>query len=1058
MSILIKTRRFIGAMLLTAVLGISLGFVYFSMPGKIRPKQGARISLIGGNLGSRMINYDHFETELHLRFPAAQLTVRNMCDGGDTPGFRPTPNRNDSWAFPGAEKFQTEFANPSGNVGHMETPDEWLTRLKTDIIIAFFGFSESFNGPEGVATFKAELEAFIKHTQAQKYNGESAPQLALVSPIAFEDISGLMDVPNGKRENENLALYTRAMKEVAAANNVLFVDAFSASKKWYSGAKSPLTIDGSQLTEEGYQKLSLLLADELFGNGGKKNEKHRQLVYDAVMEKNFMWHNDYKIPNGVHVYGRRYNPFGPDNYPAEIEKIRQMTEIRDKAIWAAAKGEKLDVAALDQNTRSLPEVKTNYNPDSHGSLRYLYGEEALSSFKLPPGYKIELFASEKEFPDLANPVQMTFDNRGRLWVAVMPTYPHWRPGDPKPNDKILIFEDTDGDGKADKQTVFADHLHLPVGFEIEPEGVYVSQGTNLKLYIDTDGDDRADKVEILLSGFDDHDTHHNIHAFCADPSGSIYMGEGVFLHTNVETSYGTVRATNGGFYRFTPRRRKLERTAQLSIPNPWGIAFDHWGQPFFAETSGPDVRWMLPGTVLPRYGEATHKSFNLIEDAHRVRPTSGLEFISSRHFPDEVQGDLLINNTIGFLGTKQHVIEDDGTGYKSRHRHDLLVSSDRNFRPVDMEFAPDGSLYLIDWHNVLIGHMQHNARDPLRDHVHGRIYRITYPSRPLLTPAKIHGASVDELLENLKLPEYRTRYRTKRELRGRQASEVLPKLTAWVNNLDKNDPKYEHHKLEALWVSWGLNAIDQNLLKDLLKANDYRVRAAAVLAVRYNTHQVRDYVSLLTQAAGDSHGRVRLAAIVAASWLPVNEGMQVLNEAKKHELDDWMVHAWETSVAHINGKSVKEKKQEEHVQNNLKGEELKLFTEGREIYRREGFCATCHQEDGRGLEASGFPPLIGTPWVNGNVERLIRITLNGLMGPIKVHGKEYPGQVPMTPFKGMLNDREVAAVLTYVRNSFGNTASPVTPEQVQKVRSETSSFDGFYTPEALLKDFPLEEK
>src|SRR5690606_18093294 len=365
------------------------------------------------------------------------------------------------------------------------------------------------------------------------------------------------------------------------------------------------------------RKLAQLLADEMFGNGGKKNEKYRQEVYEAVMEKNFMWHNDYKIPNGVHVYGRRYNPFGPDNYPAEIEKIRQMTEIRDKAIWAAAKGEKLDVAALDKTTRSLPEVKTNYNPEIHGSLRYLYGDEALSSFKLPPGYKIELFASEKEFPDLANPVQMTFDNRGRLWVAVMPTYPHWRPGDPKPNDKILIFEDTDGDGKADKQTVFADHLHLPVGFEIEPEGVYVSQGTNLKLYIDTDGDDRADKVEILLSGFDDHDTHHNIHAFCADPSGSIYMGEGVFLHTNVETSYGTVRATNGGFYRFTPSRRKLERTAQLSIPNPWGIAFDHWGQPFFAETSGPDVRWMLPGTVLPRYGEATHKSFNLIEDAHR---------------------------------------------------------------------------------------------------------------------------------------------------------------------------------------------------------------------------------------------------------------------------------------------------------------------------------------------------------------------------------------------------------------------------------------------------------
>ena len=191
------------------------------------------------------------------------------------------------------------------------------------------------------------------------------------------------------------------------------------------------------------------------------------------------------------------------------------------------------------------------------------------------------------------------------------------------------------------------------------------------------------------------------------------MGEGTFLHTNVETPYGPVRGTNGGFFRYAPQRHHLERTAQLSIPNPWGIAFDEWGQNFFAETSSPDVRWMMPGTVKPRYGVATHKSYNLIEEAHRVRPTSGLEFVSSRHFPDDVQGDLLINNTIGFLGTKQHVIADDGTGYKSRHRQDLVQATDRNFRPVDMEFAPDGSLYLVDWHNVLIGHMQHNTRDPL---------------------------------------------------------------------------------------------------------------------------------------------------------------------------------------------------------------------------------------------------------------------------------------------------------------------------------------------------------
>jgi len=151
------------------------------------------------------------------------------------------------------------------------------------------------------------------------------------------------------------------------------------------------------------------------------------------MEKNWMWHNDYKIPNGVHVFGRRYDPFGPDNYPAEQKKIREMTLIRDTAIWMAANGKKMDMAASDAKTSILPPVQTNYKPkDPNAALRYLYGQEALDKFTLAPGYKIDLFASESEFSDLANPVQISFDNKGRLWVAVMPTYPHWKPGDPKP--------------------------------------------------------------------------------------------------------------------------------------------------------------------------------------------------------------------------------------------------------------------------------------------------------------------------------------------------------------------------------------------------------------------------------------------------------------------------------------------------------------------------------------------------------------------------------------------------------------------------------------------------
>jgi len=1025
----------------------------------LKIKKESHLVLIGNNLGSRMMNFGHFETELHLRYPDSLLFIRNMCDGGNTPGFRPHAGRRSPWAFPGAEKFQTvqpELTNYTDSQGDFETEDQWLTRLKADVIMAFFGYNESFAGPAGLPSYKAELDAFIKHTLKQKYNGKRAPQLVLVSPIAFENLSAKMDLPDGKKENENLALYTEAMKEVAAKNKVAFVDVFTPTKEWFETAQEPLTIDGFQLTDAGYARFAVLLADAVFGKDAAKAEPYREAVLAAVKEKNWMWHYDFKIPNGVHVFGRRYNPYGPDNYPAEIKKLREMTALRDQAIWSAAKGKKMDLNAADQKTTPLPNIATNYKAEKNGKQSYLYGEEALSKFKLAPGYKIGLFASEKEFADLAKPAQMTFDNKGRLWVATLPTYPHYRPGDPKPNDKLLILEDTNGDGKADKQTIFADGLHLPIGFELAPEGVYVSQGTNLMLYRDTNGDDKADVKEILLSGFDDHDTHHAHHAYTADPSGAIYMGEGVFLHTNVETPYGPMRATNGGLYRYNPQRRQLERTAQLDIPNPWGIAFDEWGQNFFAESSNPQVHWMMPGTVKPRYGISSDKSFDLIEPAHQVRPTAGFEFVSSRHFPDEVQGNFLINNTIGFLGTKQHMLKDDGTGYESKHRQDMLQSSDGNFRPVDIEFAPDGSLYLADWHNMLIGHMQHNARDPLRDHVHGRIYRITYPSRPLVKPARVAGASIGELLENLKLPEFRTRLRTRRELRGRNATEVLTQLSSWVNKLDSQDPRYEHHRLEALWVSWGLNKVDEKLLRQLLQSKDFRVRAAAVRVLRYTGHQVKDQPALLTEAARDAHGRVRLEAIVAASWLSRDKGLPILAEAAKQPLDKWMKPAHETAVAHLNGKSVVEK-QEEAIQTSLKGPEKELFTTGKAIFSREGYCITCHQPDGRGLSASGFPPIAGTKWVTGSDTRLIKLVLNGLHGPIEVLGINYGGQVPMTPFGGMLNDEEVAAVLTYVRNSFGNQASPITPAKVKEVRAATKNKTGFYSPAELLKAHPMEE-
>lgn len=1053
------------------------------------PVNDERITLIGNGLAERMVYFPHFETAVQHRFPNAEVIVRNLGFPGDTPGFRPRSGRHDQWAFPGADQFHPGLQTHYG-IGHYESPDEWLNRLQPDKLIAFFGYNESFDGPKGLARFEAELDAFVQHTMAQSYNGRQAPRLYLVSPTAFEDLSADQDLPDGKLENKNLQRYSNAIKRVAALHGVDYIDMFWSSKKRMENESDSQTINGFALTPDAYKWFGNRLTRSIYKAKKASPKSEYDDVYRAVDDKNWFWRNDYAILNGVHVYGRRYKPFGNENYPEEIEKNRQMTQLRDAAIHRVAQGEVEDVKVDDSTTRSLTDVTTNFDRP----IDFLAVEQALESFDLPKGYNIDLFASESEFPELRNPVQMSWDTKGRLWVAVIPSYPHYRPGDEKPNDKLLIFEDTDGDGRADRQTTFADGLHMPIGFELAHDGVvYLAQQPNLVRLVDEDGDDRSDRTDILVHGFDPHDTHHSISAFSADPSGAIYMNEGRFLHSQVETPYGPERMSDGGVWRWDPKNWRLERFMQTDVSNPWGIAFDDWGQMFLSDASGGANWWSVPLSAKISHGKEIRKVAQFT--TQRVRPTSGTEFISSRHFPADVQGDFLINNTIGFLGTKQHTMVDDGSGFTGEHRQDLIVSDDPNFRPVDMEFGPDGALYIVDWHNPLIGHMQHSARDPNRDHDHGRIYRVTYPDRPLVERAQIAGQSVATLLDLLKSPEQRTRYRVRRELRGHDAAVVLPAVKAWVSSLKKNDPDYDRHRAEALWTTWGQNQVDADLLKACLNAKTPELRAAAVYVLRYAYRQIPSASALFMKAAKDKDERVRLSALVAASWLDNALGARVALTALQLPSDHWAgfvsQDVWDTLEDDITALAKKKglnaatttfiaKVLSEEIDlaeasrstaetssipiTNMSAPIQAAFKRGEEIYQRDAYCATCHGEDGKGAIAGVYPPLFESEWIDGDDDLLIKVILKGIWGTIKVAGVEYDpkkGVPPMTPFEGMLNDQEIADVATYVRVAFrGNKviAELSTPENVAELRAATADQKTFYSPEQLIKEHPIQLK
>jgi putative heme-binding domain-containing protein len=471
-------------------------------------------------------------------------------------------------------------------------------------------------------------------------------------------------------------------------------------------------------------------------------------------------------------------------------------------------------------------------------------------------------------------------------VAVWPSYPHWKPKE-EMNDKILIFEDTKGTGKADKCTVFADHLHCPTGFEFYNGGVLVAQAPDLLFLKDTKGTGKADLRVRVLHGLDSADTHHTANSFTLDPGGALYFQEGTFHHTQVETPYGPpVRCANAGVYRFEPRTRKFETYVTYAFANPHGHVFDRWGQDIVVDGTGanPYHAALFSGHLDFPHKHATPPQVY----QQRTRPCPGMEILSSRHFPRANQGNLLVANVIGFQGILQYQIRDKSSSFAGTEVEPILSSTDPNFRPADIKIGPDGAIYFIDWQNPIIGHLQHAIRDPSRDRTHGRIYRVTYAGRKLLKPVRIAGRPILKLLELLREPEDRVRYRARIELGGRNSDRVIRAVKKWVAALDPKDPDFAHLLLEALWVHQSHNVVDVKLLKRVLRSPEFRARAAAARVLCYWRDRVPEALELFKKLAADKHPRVRLEAVRAASFFRVPEAVEVVLISREHPTDRYL--------------------------------------------------------------------------------------------------------------------------------------------------------------------------
>lgn len=844
-------------------------------PPELKP--GSRLCLIGNTLAERMQHDGHLEALLHLTFPQHKLVIRNLGYSGD----------------------ELTLRLRSAGFG---TPDEHLTLNKADVVWAFFGYNESYAGAAGVEKFQADLAEFITHTRSHKYNGAAPPQLVLFTPIAFQH-TGDRNLPDGAEHNARLEMYAAAMLKTAAAHDCPCVDLFEITRGWkfLNAPAEPLTINGVHLTPAGNRQLATGMLARMFPQAWAQAATPTlrdpaaadrvARLYRAVLDKNLHWYNRYRTVDGYSIFGGRADlKFVNDQTNREVmqremEILDAMTANRDERVWALAAGR--DHTVNDDNTPPFIPVITNKpgaGPD--GQHVYLGGEQAIGQMTVAQNMKVNLVASEEQFPELINPVQMSFDPRGRLWVAVWPTYPHWQPKGPM-NDKLLILEDDDGDGRADRCQTFVDDLHNPTGFEFWNGGVLVAMAPELLFLKDTDGDDRADVRVRLLSGLDTADTHHAANSFTFDPCGALYMQEGTFHHTQVETAYTpSVRCANAGVFRYEPRAQKFEVYVTHGFANPHGHAFDRWGQDFVYDGTGaqPYHGALFSGYLPYPQKHATPPQVY----KQRTRPCPGVEVLSSRHFPPENQGNLLVGNVIGVQGLLQYKLRDEGASFAADEVEPIFVSSDVNFRPSDFEIGPDGAIWFTDWQNPVIGHMQHNLRDPSRDKTHGRVYRVSYPGRPLLTPPRIAGAGIDELLDLLKEPEDRLRYRVRIELSARSSDEVIRAAVAWVKRLDTSAAEYEHHLLEALWVHAQHNVVNRELLDCLLGAKDFRARAAAARVLCYWRDRVSDALDIYKRLAADEHPRVRLEAVRAASFFATAAALEVPLTAAKLPSDAYL--------------------------------------------------------------------------------------------------------------------------------------------------------------------------
>ncbi len=683
------------------------------------------------------------------------------------------------------------------------------------------------------------------------------------------------------------------------------------------------------------------------------------------------------------------------------------------------------------------------------SIKPLSPEESMRKTQLPPGFHLELVASE---PMVQEPVAISWDGNGKMYVAEMNSYMKDAnaTGEFEPISRIKLLEDTNADGRMDKSTVFVDSLVLPrtilaIGDRLL---VGVTNDQNIFAYRDTNGDGKADEKKLIFKNEvqDPRNLEHQNGAFYWNLDNWIYPSRDNFRY---KYKNGMLRAD----------------TMVDNMIGQWGLTSDNYGRLYYSE-AGPG----LPAVQIqqmPAYGSLNFadqyskdftKPWPIIStiDAQGgpqvLRPedntlkefTSGCgqSIFRGDRLPKDLLGDYFIPEPVGRIIKRGKVIDKNGKIYieDAYKEKDWLASADMNFRPINTYTGPDGCFYIVDMYHGIIQESEWTKPDSYlgkiieqkglyKNHGMGRIYRVVHDDfKPDSVKPHMLNQATAELVAYLNHPNGWWRDMAQQTIIARNDKSVVPalkKITATGTTALA--------RIHALWTLEGLESLDKPTLIHAFTDVDAQVRKTAVwISEMYIGMNDKEIMDQLIKLKNDSSADVRVQLSLSLRSFKTENAQNLLKELLAANKDNEMMQfSYNTFTV-----AQKTKEEEEQRTKNLSAADRDLVTNGATIYKQ--LCSNCHGEGGKGIAIGGkampAPPLAGSPRLRGDKIMNIQLLLFGLKGP--VDGKTYTNTMPSMAGN---NDKWIASVLSYVRNSgeLGNRSSVVTEQEVKTVRTNS---------------------